>query len=83
MSTINASQVIEILQVVIAKHGDVPVALWDIDSGRYYCLTPANFELQLMPDDSLRLSVGVNNFDDPGEEEPKNRPIPITTPNAN
>lgn len=73
--TLTISQLIEKLQRRMDKHGDVPVALWDLDTTMYYSLSDDNIETQQMGDGSLRLSIGVNNYEDPGEEEPKKRPL--------
>ena len=73
--TLTISQLIEKLQSRMDKYGDVPVALWDLDTCMYYSLSDDNIEAQQMGDGSVRLSIGVNDYGDPGEEEPKKRPL--------
>lgn len=63
------------LSALQAKHGDVPAVLWDLDTGGYFKLAPANIEAQRMPDGSVRVSVGVNGYSDPGADEPAERPL--------
>lgn len=73
--TLTISQLIEKLQRRMDKHGDVPVALWDLDTTSYFSLSDDNIETQQMEDGSLRLSIGINNWDDPLERQPKKRPL--------
>lgn len=73
--TLTISQLIEKLQRRMDKYGDVPVALWDLDSSAYFSLSDDNIESQMMADGNVRLSIGVNNWDDPTEDQPKKRPL--------
>lgn len=75
MSTLKLSQLIAELQRALDKHGDIPAALWDLDTGRYFSLSTKNIEMQRMRDDSVRVSIGVNGYDDPHEDDPASRPI--------
>ena len=54
---------------------NVPVVLWDFDSSAYFSLSDDNIESQMMADGDVRLSIGVNNWDDPTEDQPKKRPL--------
>ena len=76
MATMKISELTEALKRYEAKYGDVPVVLWDLDSSSYFSLTPENIEAQRMDDGSVRLSMGLNLWEDEGhEDEPKNRPL--------
>lgn len=57
--TLTLSQAIAQLEAMKTRHGDVPIVLWDLDTGRYFPLEARCFEAQLMEDDSVRVSVGV------------------------
>lgn len=75
MATMKTSELIAALAALKEKHGDVPVVLWDMDSSSYFSLTPRSIEAQRMADDSVRISMGPNGWDDPHEDEPANRPL--------
>ena len=57
--TLKLSEAIARMQALHALHGDVPVVLWDLDTGWYFPLENHGFEAQLMDDDSVRVSIGV------------------------
>ena len=57
--TLTLSEAIACMEALRALHGDVPVVLWDLDTSWYFPLEARCFEAQLMDDDSVRISVGV------------------------
>jgi len=59
------------------EYGDMPVVLWDLDTGTYSSLEAINFEIQEMADGSKRLSVGLNDWEGTSEESPSIRPIKV------
>ena len=78
MKTLTLSETIAKLEEMKARHGDVPLVLYDVDTSYYFTLTASNFEFQKMEDGSIRASVGVNEYTDQREEEPINRPVLCT-----
>jgi hypothetical protein len=75
MKTLTLSETIAKLRKMQLQQGDVPLVLYDRDSGYYFTLTDANFEFQQMDDGSVRASVGVNEFTDQGEPGPAKRSV--------
>ena len=73
--TMILSEAIAKLEAMMSQHGNLPVVLYDLDSGQYFSLTEDNFEFQQMADGSIRVSIGVNRYWDDMEEEPCKRPI--------
>lgn len=63
------------LSILRGRFGDVPIVLWDKDTESYYSMSEENLEAQIMSDETVRVSVGVNEWDDPQEDEPLVRPI--------
>lgn len=76
MTTMNISEFITVLGEFVDKHGDVPVVLWDMDTGYYFSLSRENIEAQRMEDGSVRASIGPNSYRDPREDYPSLRPLP-------
>jgi hypothetical protein len=68
MKTMTINQVIERLEAYKQNQGDIPVVLYDLDSGCYFSMLPAHFELQAVFG-SARLSIGLNSYQDPGEPQ--------------
>ena len=75
MATMNISQVISELERLKVLYGDVPVVLWDLDTTGYRSFFHDSIEPQKMKDGSVRLSVGINDYDDEYQPEPAKRPI--------
>lgn len=68
-------------EVIREFGGEMKIVLWDRDTSGYYQMGVENFELQ-KEGGELRLSVGVNNFDDTAESEPDERPVPFSLKNT-
>lgn len=75
MATMTIGELVATIKTLKKKHGDVPVVLWDLDTGSYFSLAEANIEAQRMGDGSVRLSIGLNGWDNPSENEPTKRPL--------
>jgi hypothetical protein len=74
--TLTLSQAIARLEALKAQHGDVPIVLWDLDTSWYFPLEDRCFEAQLMDDDSVRISVGVEQgYGGDTMPEPAKRPL--------
>lgn len=54
---------------------DLPVVLWDLDTGWYFEFKSEHMEMQRMADGSERLSIGPNSYGDERVEGPAHRPI--------
>lgn len=75
MKTLTIDQLIAELTQLRSEYGGLPVVLWDLDTGWYYQLSKECIERQQMPDGSIRISIGLNSFDQPSEPEPLKRPL--------
>lgn len=78
----NISGLAVLLSEIIREFGgELKIVLWDRDTSGYYQMNIENFELQ-KESGELRLSVGINSFDDPSEPEPDERPVPFPLKNT-
>lgn len=75
MGTMKISELKSSLDKMQEKHGDVQVVLFDWDTHAYFSLTESNIEAQMMADNTKRVSIGVNYFEDNPEDHPAKRPI--------
>jgi hypothetical protein len=69
------SDVVTVLSELSAKHGDLPVVLFDLDSTNYFKLVREHIEVQRMPDATLRVSIGPNSWGDERVDYPAHRPV--------
>jgi len=74
MTTMTLSHMIAELEFLKLEHGDVPIVLWDLDTGWYFSTRPENLEVQRV-ESGLRVSIGINAWDDPHEPGHLQRPI--------
>ncbi len=75
MNTMTLSEAAIHIGELIKEYGDVPLVLWDMDSGSYFSLSPDNFEVQQMKNGKVRVSVGPNSYQDKNEQKPEKRPL--------
>ena len=75
--TMRLSDLVKLAVTLKYRLGDVEVVLWDLETSSYYTLTKENFEVQRMESGLMRVSVGTNDFCDPGEDQPAERPIAL------
>lgn len=68
------SELIKKLKNYMVEYGDIPVVLYDLDTGDYFSLLSKHFEAQGV-DDGVRISIGLNSYQDRGEPTPKKRPL--------
>jgi hypothetical protein len=74
--TMTLSQLAAHVEALQRKYGDVPVVLWDLDTGWYFAMTTSSWEAQRMDDGTVRVSVGPNSWGDPTAPAPTERPLP-------
>lgn len=69
METLTLNQTIAVLESLVAEHGDIPLVLYDLDTGWHFTLTEDNFEAQDASDGRVRIALGPSSYQDQCEDD--------------